>query len=90
MATQKPAEADCPKGDVQADRKAKPQSPAHDHALDAVRQGSGKTRLRVRTGAGNETHQSVAREGASRGDGGALTTNFGHPIADNQNSAARG
>ncbi len=72
------------------EKKAKSRSPAHDNALDAVRPGSGKPTLRVRAGAGGETHQSLAREDSSRADADTLTTNFGHPISDNQNSLRAG
>ncbi len=88
MATKKPAAADSPKGDVKADRQAKPRSPAHDHALHAFQQGSGQAKLRVRSGDGGETHQSAASEDS--GAAATLTTNHGHPIADNQNSLRAG
>ena len=90
MSSQKPTAADCPKGDVRADKQAKPLSPAHDNALDAVLQGSGKATLRTRAGDGDETHQSAFRQDASRGDADTLTTNQGHPISDNQNSLRAG
>jgi catalase len=90
MADQKPAQADCPKGDVNADKAVKPASPAHENALDAVRPGAGKAALRVRTGEGGETHQAASRKDDSRGDADTLTTNHGHPVADNQNSLRAG
>ncbi len=87
---QKPSTADCPKGDVRADREENPRSPAHDHALDAIRPGAGKPKLRVSAGAGGETHQAAPRADTARTDGDTLTTNHGHPIADNQNSLRAG
>ena len=87
---QKPSKADCPKGDVRADREAKPKSPVHDNTLGAFQQGSGKPRVRVGAGAGGETHQAAPRTDTTRADSDTLTTNFGHPIADNQNSLRSG
>jgi catalase len=90
VTTQKPAQADCPKGDVRADKQAKPKSPAHDNALHEIPQGSGKPKLRHRIGAGGETHQSASGPDSTRDDVATLTTNHGHAIADNQNSLRAG
>ena len=68
----------------------KPRSPAHDNTLDSIPPGSGQPKLRVRAGAGGETHQTSARDEPGRTDAGTLTTNFGHPISDNQNSLRAG
>jgi catalase len=87
---QKPSTADCPKGDVRADREEAPRSPAHDNSLAAIRPGAGKPKLRVSAGDGGETHQAAPRSDTSRTVGDMLTTNHGHPIADNQNSLRAG
>jgi catalase len=62
-------------------------SPARDNSLAAVQPGAGKTAFKDKTGNAGELHQDVA----AGADGTAyLTDNFGHRIADNQNSLKAG
>ena len=84
MATQKPAQADCPKGDRRADKNEKPASPAHDNTLRTIQPGAGKAKPRLRTGKGGETHQSAPAVGSDAAD--HLTTNHGIRIATTRTS----
>ncbi len=65
-------------------------SPSLENALDAVRPGQGQAPAEAHPGNGGELHQDIAGD-ADHGDGVAhLTDNFGHRIADNQNSLRAG
>lgn len=64
-----------------------PKSPALKTALDDHQPGSGKTQFETVTGNGGETHQNAS---ASSPPAAFLTDNFGHRIADNQNSLKAG
>ena len=65
-------------------------SPSLDNSLADHAPGSGQTKLETTIGAGGETHQNIS-EGGDHSDGVAhLTDNFGHRIADNQNSLKAG
>ncbi|TCM20360.1 catalase [Novosphingobium sp. PhB165] len=63
-------------------------TPAADNAREAIRPGSGRNEPRESAGNGGELHQEVA--GASSDPASFLTDNFGHRIADNQNSLRAG
>ena len=62
-------------------------TPALDNALAAHQPGAGSAGFSETTGAGGEVHQDADGKG---GAGLVLTDNFGHPIADNQNSLKAG
>jgi catalase len=64
-----------------------PKSPALKTALDDHQPGSGKTQFATKTGNGGETHQDAATSSPPTA---FLTDNFGHHIADNQNSLKAG
>ncbi len=61
-------------------------SPATRNALGAHQPGSGKTATVADKGNADETHQHIARDGDHSDAAAHLTDNFGHRIADNQNS----
>lgn len=64
--------------------------PALGHALHAHAQGSGQPPLETTLGHGGETQQHIAHDGDHRDAAAHLTDNFGHRIADNQNSLRAG
>lgn len=65
-------------------------SPASTNALGHSRPGAGRPKVDDRQGNGGELHQDIAAD-ADHGDGFAhLTDNFGHRVADNQNSLRAG
>ncbi|WP_137178793.1 catalase [Roseomonas sp. AR75] len=65
-------------------------SPSLDNALGHHAPGAGQREFGTGFGKGGETHQQVPAKG-KHGDGTAhLTDNFGHRIADNQNSLRAG
>lgn len=65
-------------------------SPSLDNALRSVTPGQGQPPFEDNIGNAGETHQDIAK-GADHGDGAAhLTDNFGHRLADNQNSLRAG
>jgi len=64
--------------------------PSDEHALQHHAPGAGRSPVDARTGEGGELHQDVAHA-ADHTDGQShLTDNFGHRIADNQNSLRAG
>ena len=64
--------------------------PTLDNALAAARPGSGQPPFEDHKGNADELHQDIGQS-ADHGDGPAhLTDNFGHRIADNQNSLRAG
>lgn len=68
-------------------------TPSHANSLFAHPPGTGQPRFAETTGAGGELHQDiVAPNGRRGGDAAAahLTDNFGHRVADNQNSLRAG
>jgi len=65
-------------------------SPALDNALDDVTPGSGRNAPGEAPGHGGETHQQVPAHGDHSDATAHLTDNFGHCIADNQNSLRAG
>ena len=72
------------------DPKSNPGSPSHDNALKAINPGSGQPPFEDHLGNAGELHQDIGKN-ADHGDGPAhLTDNFGHRIADNQNSLRAG
>ncbi len=62
-------------------------SPAQDNALHDHQPGAGNAGYATRAGSGGETHQDAA---AGAPADGYLTDNFGHRLADNQNSLKAG
>ncbi|KPF56889.1 catalase [Novosphingobium sp. AAP1] len=62
-------------------------SPAQDNALHDHQPGAGNAGYETRAGTGGETHQDAA---AGAPADGYLTDNFGHRLADNQNSLKAG
>ncbi len=62
-------------------------SPAQDNALHDHQPGAGNAGYETRAGSGGETHQDAA---AGAPADGYLTDNFGHRLADNQNSLKAG
>jgi catalase len=65
-------------------------SPATDHALRDHQPGSGQTPVVAAKGNAGELHQHIANDGDHRDGQAHLTDNFGHRIADNQNSLKAG
>ena len=65
-------------------------TPSLENALGRMQPGEGRPQTETRAGNGGELHQDIAAK-ADHGDGIAhLTDNFGHRIADNQNSLRDG
>ena len=65
-------------------------SPAIRNSLEAHQPGSGKTPVVADKGNAGETHQHIADDAAHSDAAAHLTDNFGHRIADNQNSLRAG
>ncbi|MFC0104410.1 catalase [Sphingopyxis terrae] len=64
-------------------------SPATKNGLDALQPGSGQAAVKADKGNAGELHQHLAKDD-ERDAGAHLTDNFGHRIADNQNSLKAG
>ncbi|MBY8823293.1 catalase [Sphingomonas colocasiae] len=65
-------------------------SPASDNALAQNRPGQGETPVEDHAGNGGELHQDIAPDAGHDDADAYLTDNFGHRIADNQNSLRAG
>lgn len=80
-----------PKSDTPtADTSSSGASPALDNSLHDHAPGSGRPKPDTVSGNGGETHQNVPKKADHRDGMAHLTDNFGHRIADNQNSLRAG
>jgi catalase len=73
-----------------APRKTQATSPALTNALSQHQQGAGAAAFHGTTGEGGELHQAAKAKAGGRNAAQRLTDNFGHPVADNQNSLRAG
>ena len=65
-------------------------TPASVNSLEDHQPGSGQTAVKASNGNGGELHQQIAHDEDHRDGRAHLTDNFGHRIADNQNSLKAG
>ncbi len=65
-------------------------SPSLDNALGKPRPGQARPPIDEHAGNGGELHQDIAEDGDHHDGAAHLTDNFGHRIADNQNSLRAG